>query len=120
LHARLATDAAVAVEIYDAVVAPKQRSNRTYRYAGCVVAVIAPQHGKEPVSVGILALLNVLDPGSESAKGDFVFGFAGDRARVTTDAFAMVYNEAVFHVGGSSIDFSLCLSNASENNPNTD
>ena len=99
LHARLATDASVAVEIDDAVVTPEQRSNRTYRDAGCVVAVIAPQNGKEPVSVWILALLDVLDPGSERAKGNFVFGFTGDRARVTADAFAMVYNEAVFHVG---------------------
>jgi hypothetical protein len=107
LHARLTTDAAVAVKIDDAVVSPEQRSNRTYRNAGSIVAVIAPQDGKEPVSVGILALLNVLDPGSESAKGDFVFGFTGDGARVTANAFAMVYDEAVFHVG--STDFSLFL-----------
>jgi hypothetical protein len=44
LHARLATDAAIAVEIDDAVVAPEQSSHRTYRDAGRVVAVIAPQN----------------------------------------------------------------------------
>ena len=99
LHARLATDAAVAVEIDDAVVATEERSDRTYGDAGCVIAVIAPQHRKEPIGVGELTLLDVLDPGPESAKGNFVFGFAGDCARMTADTFAVVYDEAVFHPG---------------------
>jgi hypothetical protein len=109
LHARLATDAAVAVEIDDAVVEAKQRGHRADGYAGSVVAVIAPEHREESLSVGIFALLYVLDPGAESTKRNFILGLASDSAGVTADAFAMVYDEAVFHlVEVSSIDFSLC------------
>jgi len=60
--------------------------------------MITPQHGKETTRVGILALLYVFNPGSESPERHFVFGFAGDGAGVTADAFAMVYDEAVFHL----------------------
>lgn len=98
LHAGLATDAAIAVEVDDAVVEPVERSYRADGYARSVVAVIAPEHGKETASVWILTLLYVLDPGPESAERDFVLGLASDSARVTADAFAMVYDEAVFHL----------------------
>jgi hypothetical protein len=108
LHAGLATYAAIAVEIDDAVVAAKQRSHRADGYTWSVVAVIASEHGKEAASVGIFALLYVLDPGAESTERDFVLGLASDCAGVTADAFAMVYDEAVFHLmDASSIDFSL-------------
>src|SRR3989442_921333 len=108
LHARLAADAAVAVEIDDAVIASEQRSHRTDRNARRVVAMIAPEHREEAPSVGILALLDVLDPSAKCADGNFVFGLAGDRAGVAADAPAMVDDEAVFHLV-SSADFSLFL-----------
>jgi hypothetical protein len=98
LHAGLAAYAAIAVEIYDAVVEPVERSHRADGYARRVVAVIAPEHGKETASVWILTLLDVLDPGPERAERDFVLGLASDCACVTADAFAMVYDEAVFHL----------------------
>jgi len=98
LHAGLATDAAIAVEVYDAVVEPVERGYRADGYARSVVAMIAPEHGEKPASVWILTLLYVLDPGPESAERDFVLGLASDCARVTADAFAMVYDEAVFHL----------------------
>jgi len=98
LHAGLAADAAIAVEVYDAIVEPVERGHRADGYARSVFAVIASEHGKESASVGILTLLYVLDPGSESAERNFVLGLASDCASVTADAFAMVYDEAVFHL----------------------
>jgi hypothetical protein len=99
LHTRLATDAAVAVEVHDAVVAPEQRGYRADRYARRVIAVVAAHHRKEAPRVGILAFLDVLDPGAKRSKWDFVFRFASYGASVAADALAMVDEEAVFHVG---------------------
>jgi len=73
LHTRLATDAAVSVEVDDAVVAAEQGSHRANRYARSVFAVIASEHGKEAASVGEFALFDVLNPRSKSAERHFVF-----------------------------------------------
>src|SRR3989442_1203456 len=48
LHARLAADAAAAVEIHDAVVAPIERDRRANGHTGRGVAVVAAQHGEIP------------------------------------------------------------------------
>ena len=98
LHAGLATDAAIAVEVYDAVVEPVERGHRADGYARGVVAVIAPEHGEETTRVGIFTFFDVFYPGPKGAKRYFVFGLASDCACVTADAFAMIYDEAVFHV----------------------
>jgi hypothetical protein len=97
LHAGLATYAAIAVEIDDAVVAAKQRRHRADCYAGSIVAVITPEHRKETASVGILPFFNVFYPSPKSAERHFVLGLAGDCTGVTADAFAMIYDEPVFH-----------------------
>jgi len=110
LHAGLATYATVAVEINNAVVAAKQRSHRANGYARSVVAVIAPEHGKETASVGIFAFLDVLNPGSESTERHLVLGLASDCAGVTADTFAMVYDEAVFHLMDARSITSICAS----------
>jgi len=98
LHARLATDAAVPVEVHDTVVAAEQSRHRANRYARSVFAVIASEHRKEPASVGEFALLDVLYPRPKGTKRNFVLRFARNCARVAADAFAMIYDEAVFHL----------------------
>ena len=98
LHARLATDAAVAVEVDDSVVAAEQRGHRTDRDARRVFAMVATKHRKESARVGILTLFDVFDPGAKRAKRDFVFGFAGYGAGVTANAFTMIDDEPVFHL----------------------
>jgi hypothetical protein len=98
LHAGLAADAAVAVEIYYAVCAAKKRSHGADCYARRIVAVIAPHHRKEAARVRVFALFDVLHPRAKRAERDFVFRFAGDRASVTADAFSVVNYKAVSHV----------------------
>src|SRR6185369_5816842 len=102
LHARLAADAAVAVEIDDAVVAAKERRHRTDGDAWRIVAVIAAHHRKITPRVGILALLYVLHPRAEGADGDLMLGFAGDGAGMAADALAVVNQKAISHFGVSS------------------
>ena len=98
LHAGLAADASIAVEVYDPVVSFVQRGDRTDGNARSVFAVVASEHGEKPASIGIGALFDVFDPGTKGANRHFVFGFAGDSAGVAADAFAMVYYKAVFHL----------------------
>ena len=98
LHAGLATDAAIAVEVYDAVVEPVEGSHRADGYARSVVAVIASENGKESAGVRILTFFYVLDPGPKRPERHLVLGLACDGAGVTADALAMVYDEAVFHL----------------------
>ena len=98
LHARLAPDATISVEVDDSVVASEQRGHRADRDARRVFAMIATQNRKESARIWILTFLDVLDPGSKGAKRDLVFGFAGYRAGVTADAFAMINDEPVFHL----------------------
>jgi hypothetical protein len=91
----LASDAAVAVEIDDAVVAAKQCSRRTYFNAGCVVAMVATHHAEMAAGVRKLTFFNVLDPGAEDPERDVMLFLAGDRARMTPDAAVVIDNEAV-------------------------
>jgi hypothetical protein len=43
------------------------------------------------------SLLDVFDPGSVDAHGNFIFSFASDRAGMASDAFAIIDYETVFH-----------------------
>ena len=90
LHAGLAPDAPVSVEIHDAVVAAIQRGDRTDRYAGRILALVAAHHRKKAARIGILAFLDVLDPGAKRSKRDFVLRFASYGAGMTADALAMI------------------------------
>jgi len=48
------------------------------------------------------APLDVLDPGSVDADGNFIFSFAGDGAGMASDAFAIIDYKTVFHPLGVS------------------
>ncbi len=95
LHARLAADAAVGVEVDDAVFALEEGGRRADVNAGCVTAVVAAHHGEEPLGLRPSPLLDVLDPGPVHAERDVVLGLAGDRAGVTADAGVLIYDEPV-------------------------
>ena len=94
VHARLAADAARRVEVDDAVGPPEQRSGRADRDARRGVAVVAPQDREQPAAVGVLTLLDVLQPGAVDAEGHLVLGLAGNGARMAADAAVLVDEEA--------------------------
>ena len=60
--------------------------------------MIATQDGKESLGGRVLAFFDVFDPSSICAYGDFVFGFTGDCASVTAYTFAVINQEAIFHI----------------------
>jgi hypothetical protein len=62
LHARLAPDAAIGIEIDNPVLALIHCRHRTNRDAGRLLAMIAPRDLKDPACIRKNALLNVLDP----------------------------------------------------------
>jgi hypothetical protein len=72
LHAGLAANATIAIEVDNAVVASEQGGDRADRYARGIVTVIAPENREEPVGFRELTLLDVLDPRSEGAEWNFV------------------------------------------------
>src|SRR5581483_11578634 len=96
LHARLAADATVAVEVHDAVRPLVERHRRADGHARRVGAVIAAQDREEAPRVGELAFLDILDPGTKRSHGYVVLGLAGERASVTADALAVVDDEPEF------------------------
>ena len=97
LHARLAADADIRVELDDPVVALIHRLRRADRNAGRVRAVVAARHLEVAARVGKLPLLDVLDPGAVDADRHLVLRLARGRARVTADALAVVDEEGVVH-----------------------
>jgi hypothetical protein len=97
LHASLATDAAVVIEIYNPVSAPVQCSRRANLDAGSVVAVVAAEDAKMPASMWKLALLDVFHPGSKHTHWNLVFFLAGYSASMTSDAAVLVDYKAVTH-----------------------
>ena len=97
LHARLAADAARAVEVDDAVGAPIEGHRRADGDTRRVIAVVAAQHGEVAARVRPGALLDVLHPRAERSEGNLVLLLARHRARVTADALAMVDHESVSH-----------------------
>src|SRR5258706_14440775 len=102
LHARLATDAAVAVQVHDAVGACKERLRGTDLHARRVVAVIASQHGEVPPRIGILTLLKILHPGPKTAHRHLVLLLAGYGASMAPAALALIEAEAVAHAEAST------------------
>ncbi len=97
LHARLAADASLIVEVHDAVVADEQRLRRACLDAGRVRAVIAPHDAHLAGRGRVLALLHVLDPRTELADWNVVLGLAGDGAGVAADARPLINGEAISH-----------------------
>jgi hypothetical protein len=97
LSARFAADASAVIKIDDAVLAGKQRLDRTYLNARRVGAVIAPHHRKQPPCVWESPLLYVFHPRAVYADRHFVLGLARYRACMAADTLAVVDDEAVVH-----------------------
>jgi hypothetical protein len=83
------------VEIDDAVAALEERAGRADPYAGGVGALIAENREEEAAGIGEGAFLDRLHPTSIHANRNVVFGFAGDGAGMTSDAFSEVDGEPV-------------------------
>jgi hypothetical protein len=94
LHARLAADTAVTVEVDDAIRALVQGHCRTDRHAGRVCTVVAAQDREVATGVGKLALLDVFHPGAKGPQRHIVLGLAGERAGMAADALAVIDDEA--------------------------
>jgi hypothetical protein len=60
--------------------------------------VITTHHAKQPPRIGKLAFLDVFDPRPIYADGHLMLRFAGDRASVAADTFAVVDDEAKIHI----------------------
>ena len=93
LHARLAPDATIRVEIDDSIIATVQRGDRTDRHTRRVVAMIAPHHAEQSAVVGELAFLHIFHPRAIDADRHFVFALASDRTGVAANALAVVDQE---------------------------
>jgi hypothetical protein len=102
LHARLAADAPVAVEVDDAVRPSVERDGGADRHARGVVAVVAAHHREVTPRVRERTLLDVLHPGAVHAQRDLVLLLARHRAGVAADAFPLVDHEAVAHARAPS------------------
>jgi len=97
LHASLAANAAVRVEVDDAVLALVHRGHGTDRDTRRLLAMVAARDLKYAARVRVKALLDVLDPGSIHSDRHLVLGLARHRAGVTTNALAVIDYKAVFH-----------------------
>jgi hypothetical protein len=99
LHAALAPDAAVAVEVDDAVGAAVKRAGRADLNAGSCVAMIAAHDPEMAAGVRELALLDVLYPGAKHADGYVILFLARHRAGMTPDASILIEHKAIAHEG---------------------
>jgi hypothetical protein len=99
LHAGFAADAALMIEVDDAVRAAKQSHRRANLDARGIVAVVAAKDGEVAARIRVTALLDILDPGAIHSKGDIVFFFAGDRASMTADAAVLIDEKSLAHEG---------------------
>ncbi len=97
LHAGFAADAAVLVEVHDAVGAGVERFHGTDFDAGSIGAVVATQHREQPPGIGESAFFHLFDPGAKHPDGYFVFAFTGGGAGVAADTLAVVDDKTVFH-----------------------
>jgi len=94
LHARLAADAAVGIEIDDAILAAVEGGDGADRHARRKIAVITAHHAEQPAIIWKLALLDVLNPGAIDANRYLMFAFAGHGTGVAADAFSVVDQES--------------------------
>src|SRR5262249_19097578 len=121
LHAGAAADAALAIEIDDAVAAFEERARRTDADARRVGALIAQHREKEAAGSRERALFDGLHPAAVHADGNLVLGLTGDGAGVTSDAFPKVDGEPVIghSADGNYIAPAWCASAASRSRPAT-
>ncbi len=94
-HARPASDAAVPMEIDDAVAPLEERIGRTDLRAGRFVALIAEDREKKTSGGGESTVLDCFHPTAVHPHRNVVLGLTGDRASVTTDAFSKIDGEPV-------------------------
>ena len=94
IHARLASDAVVVLEVNDTVVGPEERIRRAYRHTRCVLALVATHHRKFACNVGERARLDVLDPRPVHPQRHVVFTLAGDGAGMAANAVVAVEHKA--------------------------
>lgn len=104
LHTRLAANAAVGVEIHDAVLALVHRGHRTNGDTRRLFAVIAAGDLEDAAGIRKFTFFDVLNPGSIHAQRDTVFRFAGYGASMATNAFAIINNESVSQKPCLSLD----------------
>jgi hypothetical protein len=97
LHAGLAADTAIAIQVDDAVLAGVERFDGANLDARRIVTVIASHHAEVAAGSGILALFDVLYPRAKAADGHLVLGLTSDRTRMASDALALVQHEAITH-----------------------
>jgi hypothetical protein len=98
LHAGFATDAAVFVEINDAVFADEQGFHRTNFHTGRIGAVVAPKYGKQPPGIRKLPFFHLFYISPEDADRHLVLAFAGSGTGVAPDALTVVNDKSVFHI----------------------
>lgn len=97
LHAGFAANAAVGIEIHDAIFALVHRGHGTDGDARWLLAVVAARDLKYAACVGENAFFDVLHPGPIYAQRHLVLGFARHCTGMASDAFAVIDYEAVFH-----------------------
>jgi len=104
LHTGLATDAYVGIEFYDTVVALVHGLYRADAYARRVCTMVAAGHLKMPARIGIGACFYVLYPGAINSQWDFVLALTGSGTGMTTNALAIIDDEAVILRRGRGIN----------------
>src|SRR5258708_38761412 len=102
LHARLASDAVITLEIDDAIFPGIERVDGADADARCVIAVVTSHDAEVASRFRILTLFDVLDPGAKAADRHLVLCLTGHRAGMTSDTLPLVEHEAVTH-GRNSI-----------------
>ena len=97
LHARLAGDTPLSVEIDNTIIPIIKRCGRTYLYARCFLTMVAAQNGKEALSFWERPLFHILYPGPVHTDGHFMFRFAGYGACVAANTFPIIDEETEVH-----------------------
>jgi len=98
LHATLASNAAPAVKIDDAVCATVECSRRTDFDAWRRITMIAAHHAEVPAGVRELTFFDVLYPGAKYPDRHLVLLFARHRAGMTANTSILVDYKAIAHV----------------------
>jgi len=98
LCAGFTADTASVIEIDDAVRTRIKRGYGTNFDTRRVGAMVTAHHRKKSSRVGEFAFLDVFYPSSIYADGNLMFGFASDRASVTADTLAIIYDETKVHL----------------------
>jgi hypothetical protein len=97
LHTGFASDADTRVELDDAIVTLIHGCDGADAHARRVGAMVAARHLKAAAHIGKRACLDILDPRAVHTQRHLIFGLTRGAARVTSNALALVNEEAVIH-----------------------